>query len=127
MHFNQLMFDPTACKPPKRFCLIAETVANAVRLFLAALMHSYILETLGLMMHGGTSRNNFIPILWAGVRDWETSSAWTRGVVSLAIAVVRLSLLLTQSHSQVLLYAKRYKHVTRTLLLLELAFLWSPS
>lgn len=44
------------------------------------------------MMHGGTGCNNFQQLLWAGLRDWETSSAWTRGVVSLLLATSRLNL-----------------------------------
>jgi len=45
-------------------------------------MRRYIEEAVRWMMRGGSTRSNFIPLLWAGLRDWETSSAWTRGVVS---------------------------------------------
>ncbi|ORY47569.1 hypothetical protein BCR35DRAFT_336152 [Leucosporidium creatinivorum] len=49
----------------------------------SAMMHRYIEEALQWMMRGGTARNNFQPLLWVGLRDWNTSSAWTRGVVLL--------------------------------------------
>ncbi|ORY59018.1 hypothetical protein BCR35DRAFT_335118 [Leucosporidium creatinivorum] len=49
----------------------------------SAMMHNYVQEAVQWMLKGGTSRNSFLPLLWAGFRDWATSSAWTRGVVFL--------------------------------------------
>lgn len=45
-------------------------------------MHAYISEAVRIMMRYGTSHRSFVPLLWAGLRDWQTSSAWTRGKVS---------------------------------------------
>ncbi|ORY59015.1 hypothetical protein BCR35DRAFT_335113 [Leucosporidium creatinivorum] len=46
-------------------------------------MHSYVTEAVRIMLRYGNSHTSFIPLLWAGLRDWETSSAWTRGKVLL--------------------------------------------
>lgn len=45
-------------------------------------MYHYLAEAVDWMMKGGSTRSNFIPLLWTSRRDWETCSAWTRGVVS---------------------------------------------
>lgn len=47
----------------------------------ASKMHAYITEAVRIMMMYGRSRSSFLPFLWVGLRDWETSSAWTRGKV----------------------------------------------
>lgn len=65
-----------------RFRFIVELLADPLLRFTAARMHDYISEAVSWMLHGGRGRNNFRPLLWVGLRDWETSSAWTRGVVS---------------------------------------------
>ncbi|ORY59030.1 hypothetical protein BCR35DRAFT_201549 [Leucosporidium creatinivorum] len=52
--------------------------------------HAYVAEAKRIMMSYGSSRTGFIPLLWAGHRDWETSSAWTRGKVSGASCPVEL-------------------------------------
>ncbi|ORY37702.1 hypothetical protein BCR35DRAFT_336595 [Leucosporidium creatinivorum] len=51
---------------------------------LGADIHAYVVEAVRIMMTYGSSRKSFIPLLWAGLRDWEISSAWTRGKVLLA-------------------------------------------
>ncbi|ORY47573.1 hypothetical protein BCR35DRAFT_336155 [Leucosporidium creatinivorum] len=57
--FLQLMFDPD----------------------ISAIMYRYVAEAVQWMMKGGGSHSNFQHLLWVGLRDWNTSSAWTRGVV----------------------------------------------
>ncbi|ORY59022.1 hypothetical protein BCR35DRAFT_201266 [Leucosporidium creatinivorum] len=47
-------------------------------------MRPYISEAVRWMLSGGSIRQNFVPILWMGLRDWATSSAWTRGQTLLA-------------------------------------------
>lgn len=44
-------------------------------------MYTYISEMIRIMMSYGSSHKSFIPLLWAGKGDWESSSAWTRGRV----------------------------------------------
>lgn len=61
------------------------------------------------MMNGGTARNKFQPLLWAGLRDLDTSSAWTRGVVSFQLSAETRSR--CSQMKQVLLHSKRYKLV----------------
>lgn len=62
---------------------IAEFFAHSFSAFFfaATMMYRYVEQAVNWMMTGGSSRNNFLPLLWAGARDWEISSAWTRGVV----------------------------------------------
>ncbi|ORY59027.1 hypothetical protein BCR35DRAFT_335125 [Leucosporidium creatinivorum] len=50
---------------------------------LSADMHAYISEAVRIMMSYVTSRRSFITLLYAGSRDWQTCSAWTRGKVLL--------------------------------------------
>lgn len=45
-------------------------------------VHAYVAEAVRIMMSYGSGRMSFVPLLWAGLRDWEASSAWTRGKVS---------------------------------------------
>jgi hypothetical protein len=45
-------------------------------------MKAYVADAVRLMLMYGRSRASFVPLLWLGLRDWETSSAWARGKVS---------------------------------------------
>lgn len=91
------MFDPETCG---YFFFALQTARlsspssalTTVFPFPAAEMHNYISEAVRWMMNGGTARNNFKPLLWAGLRDWDSSSAWTRGVVSLELETVARAL-----------------------------------
>jgi len=49
-------------------------------------MHVYIAEAVRIMMLYGRGQSSFIPLLWTGLRDWETSSAWTRGKVRVSFS-----------------------------------------
>ncbi|ORY59023.1 hypothetical protein BCR35DRAFT_355335 [Leucosporidium creatinivorum] len=66
-------------------------------------MLPYIREAVQWMTSGGSNQRNFVPMLYLGFRDWETSSAWTRGETLIAaraykerVAVAYLTHLLSQ-------------------------------
>jgi hypothetical protein len=59
----------------RRSTVVAELLADLLLLNPANMMRHYIEEAVNWMIWGGKAHNNFIPLLWIGLRDWETSSA----------------------------------------------------
>lgn len=84
MTFNpivQLLFNQGIGKLALGFSgeLFGETTFSSLP---AQRMYTYIAEAVRIMMAYGTSQRSFVLLLWVGLRDWETSSAWTRGKVT---------------------------------------------
>jgi len=77
-------------------------------------MHAYVAEAVRIMMRYGGSRSSFIPLLWAGLRDWEVCSAWTRGKVRVGFAYepLRFANELNDAE-QVLLAARQYREASQ--------------